>query len=455
MSEQVADDADSQNPKTKNRKQLTGSRLVAVIAGVATVSLLLGVALMQFVVSPAELAARTAAPDAGPITAPIEQRVISNTIIARGEIGYADTLAVSVDAAGSESRPVITGHVPAVGAVLEPGSVVLEVAGRPVIALPGDLPVYRTMRPGMSGPDVLQLKHALNSLGYAVGDTASDYFDYNLSAALRRFYQQLGYPVNDGGSEGRRAVRTAEKALQALIDAPAEEQDAEAINDARVDLHTAQEAALPFLPSSEVVFLKGLPLRVDEVTAQRGKVLEGSPFKVSGADLTVTSAVSKKDAELLKPEMLANFTLNGKKYTAKITKIVAPNQNTQDSGDSNSSAGSNSGSASRNKENSQYLLELTPENISAEDFELLRGNNVKLQIPVASTAGEVLAVPIAALQASSNGESRVELLVSEKADATAKTELVTVETGLAADGLVEIKSTDARIVQGAKVVVGR
>ena len=29
--------------------------------------------------------------------------------------------------------------------------------GRPVIVLPGDLPVYRTLRVGVSGPDVIQL----------------------------------------------------------------------------------------------------------------------------------------------------------------------------------------------------------------------------------------------------------------------------------------------------------
>ena len=49
--------------------------------------------------------------------------------------------------------------------VLE-GTRLIEVSGRPVFALQGDVPVYRTLTPGMAGADVAQMQVALARLGY-------------------------------------------------------------------------------------------------------------------------------------------------------------------------------------------------------------------------------------------------------------------------------------------------
>jgi hypothetical protein len=98
---------------------------------------------------------------------------------------------------------------------------------------------------------------------------------------------------------------------------------------------------------------------------------------------------------------------------------------------------------------------MAPDELSSEDIEALRDTNVRVKIPVASTKGEVLAVPIAALSAGSGGEDRVELMVDPKSGPDAVTENVVVKVGLAADGFVEITSEDPRIKKGAKVVVGR
>ena len=141
----------------KKQRPWAGKRLVALIAAVAVVSLLAGVLIMQFLVSPAELAARTEAPEPGPVTAVVEERVIENVVTTRGEVTYADPVQVTVDTAFTEGRPIVTGQVPEVGAVFEAASVALEVVGRPVIVLPGELPSYRSLSIGMRGPDVFQL----------------------------------------------------------------------------------------------------------------------------------------------------------------------------------------------------------------------------------------------------------------------------------------------------------
>jgi multidrug efflux pump subunit AcrA (membrane-fusion protein) len=78
------------------------------------------------------------------------------------------------------------------------------------------------------------------------------------------------------------------------------------------------------------------------------------------------------------------------------------------------------------------------------------GANVRVTIPVSSTGGEVLAVPAAALSATANGST---ILQVEGEDLALTT--VTVETGLAAGGLVEVTSIGGELAEGDLVVVGR
>lgn len=472
----ATDAGSTAEPTKKVRAPWTGRRLVALIAAVAVASLLLGVIVMQFIVSPATLAARTDAPEPGPVTAPVENKVLENTVVLRGEVGYADSVAVTIDAAGGEAKAVVTGQVPAVGAVFNAGNVALEVAGRPVIVLPGELPAYRSLSIGMRGPDVTQLKQALSALGYASGDLNTDTFDWDTAAGLGALYEQLGYTAATGGEETRDMLRSAERAVrdanvsaaqaQAALDearaakspSTSGEQAAataawEAVNDAQEALGEAQAAVLPTLPAGEALFLSGLPRRVDEVSVKRGDVLSGSPMSVSGATLSISGTVSKQDADLLSEGLVAQFASpDGEDLTAKVKSVTAPKSG---GGNSENSEGGNGGGSGDSAGATRYTVELEPVDLSNEQIDVLRGSNVRLRIPVASTDGEVIAVPIAALSAGSGGEDRVELLIDVRDGHNAETETIVVEAGLAADGFVEITSDDERLAAGAKVVVGR
>ncbi|WP_427870983.1 hypothetical protein [Leucobacter luti] len=460
---------------------------MALIAGVAVVSLLLGIGVMQFVVSPAELAARRTPPDAGPVTAEIEQRVIENTVLTRGEVTFADAVKVTLDTAGSENRPIVTGQVPEVGRVFNAGDIALEVGGRPVVVLPGELPAYRSLAAGMRGPDVLQLKAALTSLGYGVGDPASDVFDGDTAAAIGALYEQIGYAAPGGGEESRKAVRDAERAtrdaqgalasaqaeLAAAIDAAKPDVAAEraavesariALEDARETVSAARTAALPTLPSSEVLYLGGLPRRVDEVSVKRGDSLSGSPMTVSGATLAIVGTVSEQDASLLKEGLPARYEgPGGAELVATVQSIEAAkpggaNEGGGDGQGAGGGAGGGTGSGAGGGgqgATKRMTVRLSPGELTPEQVEALRGTNVRLQIPVASTAGEVLAIPIAGLSAGSGGEDRVELVIPDEQAGTSRTESIAVKAGLAADGFVEVSSDDPRLSRGARVVVGR
>src|SRR5690606_8424669 len=113
-----------------------------------------------------------------------------------------------------EGAAVVTGQVPEQGAELGALSVALEVAGRPLIVLPGELPAYRTLRIGVSGPDVLQLKQALGSLGIGAGDAASAVFDRATAEGIRQLYAQAGYPAPAPEEGAAEAVRSAEEGVR-------------------------------------------------------------------------------------------------------------------------------------------------------------------------------------------------------------------------------------------------
>jgi multidrug efflux pump subunit AcrA (membrane-fusion protein) len=94
----------------------------------------------------------------------------------------------------------------------------------------------------------------------------------------------------------------------------------------------------------------------------------------------------------------------------------------------------------------RIYLEITPTEIPPE----IVGTNVRVTIPVSSTGGEVLAVPAAALSATANGSTIVQ--VDEDGE-TLRT--VTVRPGLAAGGLVEVTPLEGELQEGDWVVVGR
>ncbi len=291
-----------------------GGRLVGLVAVVAVVSLLVGILSMKFIVSPADIAAGAAEPEAGPVTALDEERVIENTLTVRGEVTYADPTDVTIDASFAEGRPIVTGQATTVGETLGAAAVALEIVGRPVIVLPGELPAYRSLSIGMSGPDVTQLKEALASLGFDSGNMDSDVYQWATATAVGKLYDQVRYSSNTGGEEAAEQLRLAQANLRAAdtavtganaawraaADAGATDLSMEnaAIEEAKAnwadaytELETAQVANQPTLPSGEVLFVKSLPRRVDGIYVARGDTLEGMAMTLSGATLTVQGTV--------------------------------------------------------------------------------------------------------------------------------------------------------------------
>lgn len=502
--------------------------------------------------SPAEAAAKAEAPEASLITAAVESRVLSADVVARGSINYDDPVPLSLAGTiGETGQAQIVTMVPETGTDLQEGSVALEVSGRPVILLQGELPVYRDLRPGSKGDDVLQLEQALQRLGFL--GSADEVWSAETGAAIQALYTAAGYNANTTSKSdqaaldaARDSLRAANQALQdatkaleqaggatgsALLEAQSAVADAQAalttaqttrtahIGEAQGDLAVAQQAVadadlagtpLPgtaeyvalttavtdatnalalvttqedsavgaaqraldlakarlkeaqtpgdttalrrakedaqrqvsdaqqdladlektvgtWIPAGELIYLKNLPVQVSQANVTRGATVSGSFMTVSGANVAMTIGVSKSDAARLEvgdAVMIDEPDLLPEPIEAAISEIPE--------------------SSSGDRVQLTVLLDQVPP-------ELLN-SNVRVIIPVESTSGEVLVVPAAALSAVANGDTRVEV---ENPDKPGETRFVTVVTGLAADGVVEVKPVEGELKAGDRVVVGQ
>lgn len=423
-------------------------RVLIGVSAVATLSLGVGAAAGSRLMSPEDAAAKTAPPKASQITVPVEKKALSSKVVGRGDTSFDGAVNIRVETSGLQTPAVVTGKVPKVGSTLQAGKALLEIAGRPVIGLPGVLPMYRSLAPGSKGPDVLQLEQTLDKLGYDPG-TVDTKYDSSTARAIEKLYEAAGYDAPEADEQLKQAVEGADKSVDAAKNALRQAQSAlkqakagpgkadtsvqqGAVDDAEENLADAQEqlneaefkAGTP-LPVSEVVYVKTLPRRVDDVKVERGGTVNGVVMSASGASLVVTLKVDAATKGRLKVGMPASFDLgDGTIVQATIRRITG-------SGD-------------------EYSVVIAPKSLTAAQLERLREANVKVTIPVKSTNGKVLAVPVAALSAGSDGSSRVEVLRD------GKVELVPVTVGLSADGYAQVTAAgDAKLTEGDQVVVGK
>ncbi|GIG39141.1 hypothetical protein [Cellulomonas phragmiteti] len=503
-----------------------GRRTIAVMAVVAVLCLAIGLLLSRLIISPGQAAANAAPPTAGPITVPVESRVIGNEVVLRGDVGYDDAVDLSMETGDLGGPAVVTGQVKEVGETIDAASVVLEVVGRPVIALPGDLPTYRTLRSGVSGPDVQQLKAALRAVGLDGGDPGGATYDAAAAAGVRALYQKVGYEPPSAGEEIQAAVKAAQEAVvaaqtevrgaeatlataargtagssvteldgqvrvaeaqlaylneqcakpvdlenpapvdctpparvqaetqlataraarsaaDAAPDTAAERDAVRAAKDrlttARQALAEAQADSLTPLPATEIVYLPSLPRRVDAVAVERGGLVQSKFMSVSGATVQIAATASRADAELMVPGTAGTISVDGTDVPVTVAEVTEPDAPTTGGGDSD---GAKAPTGDRRK------VVFTVGELTAEQLAALQGSNVRVRVPVSSTDGEVLAVPLAALTAGPGGESRVEVV------ADGQSRLVEVTTGLAASGFVEITGSKEPLKAGDLVVVG-
>jgi hypothetical protein len=204
--------------------------------------------------SPAEEAARTAAPEPSPILASVEVRNLSTDVVTRGTGRFGSPRELVVPQSPLKERERVITEVAVAGQLLNEGATVALLNARPVFLLVGQEPMYRDLGVGMSGQDVAQLEAALDRLGANVG-TVDGVFDDATARGVTAWYRSLGHEP----------LVYAEETLTDLlpIDTAA--------------LAAAWPSAGVIVPVDEVQFIDSAPVLVAEVLQPRGHVLEGAP----------------------------------------------------------------------------------------------------------------------------------------------------------------------------------
>ncbi|HSH93740.1 MAG TPA: peptidoglycan-binding domain-containing protein, partial [Roseimicrobium sp.] len=142
--------------------------------------------------SPAEMAARTAAPEASPILVPVESRVLSSDVVTRGTVRFGLPQPISIAPSTVKGAVGLISSLPRPNTNFGEGEVILSASGRPVFVLSGAAPAFRDMAPGTSGGDVRQLEEALARLGFDPGTVDGNY-DQKTSGAVERMYKKAGW----------------------------------------------------------------------------------------------------------------------------------------------------------------------------------------------------------------------------------------------------------------------
>jgi peptidoglycan hydrolase-like protein with peptidoglycan-binding domain len=234
----------------------------------------------------------------------------------------------------------------------------------------------------------------------------------------------------------RAAVRAAELDGEVIYRA-AQDAKAVAVLDAtltaeRVAQTSAQlEAARKKIgfqvPLDEIVFLPELPVRVDQVSGVVGSPASGPVIAVTDNQTMIDSSLPLDSAALVKPgmEVLIDEPTMGIKTKGIVERVAeTPGTNGADG------------------YHIYFLIRVgdvpTP----------MQGFSLRLTIPIKSTQGPVMTVPLSAMSLSADGTSRIQI------QRDGKLEYMAVEPGMAADGYVEVRPIDGELTAGQLVVVG-
>ncbi|MBC6468813.1 peptidoglycan-binding protein [Actinomadura alba] len=406
---------------TLNRRRM----LIGVVVSAVVLSCA-GLGASVWVKSPQQVAAEAAPPKASVISAPVEKRVLKQTVVLRGSVAPGKEIGVSVPAP-AEGKSVVTRSVVRKSQRIRAGQVVAEVSGRPMIAMYGRIPIYRDMRPGAKGPDVLQLQAALRNLGYSVGDRPG-VFGSSTQAAAKRLYGDRGYdpPTATGPSASPGSGSGSDDSAGGPSTGDASSSGARSI----------------FVKAGEVFFVPKFPARVTSVKAALGREVKGTLLTLAEGDLVVRGSLSPPDRKLVDVgDQVRIFSEELElEVRGRVGSIGALDGGPPEGGEGE--AGSGEGQEPASEPGHPILVtgvKQLPEKLAAQD--------VRLTIEAASTSGAVLAVPSSAVYASADGSTQViELLPG------GKQRRVTVRIGATAGGFVEVES--AELAQNDLVVVG-
>ncbi|MGH3808746.1 MAG: peptidoglycan-binding domain-containing protein [Pseudonocardiaceae bacterium] len=310
-----------------------------------------------------------------PATAEIVRTTLVETRTVPGTLGYGDPVPVSATGTGT-----LTWIAP-VGSTVKQGEPLFRVNERPVVALYGPVPMYRTLDDGVEGTDVQQVQENLAELGYT-GFTVDGTYSLATAEAVRTWQADLGLPQ----------TRTIEP--------------------------------------GQVVFTLG-PVRIAEHTARVGDSIGGGEGR-GGASVLSYTGTSRLVTVRLDVTDLA-LAVEGRTVTVTVPGVGAVEGEI-----------SQVGSVVTGQEDAPPAIQVTVTIADQEALGSLDAAPVDVGF-VSEERNDVLAVPVAALLALTEGGFGVEIIDGNT------TRIVAVKTGMFAAGRVEVSGEG--IAEGVTVGV--
>lgn len=392
--------------------------------------------------SVASEARRTAPPPPALLTAPVVDQVLTTEVPVAGDIEDGHTENVDVGTFSVPGAvPIVTAPGPAVGIIVTPGSVVVQVAGRPVIVLAGSTPMYRTIEPGDHGSDVAKLQLDLESLGYRDGDVSGTYGPATQSA-LAALYAHDGYsppPVTPADAVGAPAGSTT--APTTSTPAPA----------------TSSTFAAPAgmsVPQAEIVFVPTLPATVSTTSEVVGQQLNGAALVLSWGDpIAILSPTAAQAAAISSGDAVSIALPGGRSVSGKVTCVQAPSGASSSTGTtgtgsttpatSQAPGGQNGSAGAQGSGSASEVMVALAGDVPASTI----GATVNAQVVLASTGGPVLAVPVAGIRADGADAAYVLVRVGRS------TRRIDVRLGQSIGGMVQVTPEGGTLPPGDAVII--
>ncbi len=328
------------------------------------------------------------------ITAPVEERVLEETFAVRGSVLEQSVEVVSAPDLG-EVVGVVTDLPLVEGDRVEAGSVVVSVSDRPLIVLEGEIPMYRPLGRGDSGPDVARLQQALAALGLYTG-VIDGRFGGLTERAVRALYGQAGYPPPTAASAEDEPGPTASTLL---------------------------------IPVGELVFMSELPTTVAVVHVSLGDgVSPGDPLIGLGSGSALIVAEVPVDRVALVTTGTPATIFSEVLQIGAEGRVISVSE------------------TARVSDQGIRIREVTLEPIGEIPSQMF-GADVAVTFTVTLSDAPVVAVPVAAVHALPDGR-----LFVTRVDADGGRSEVEVTVGAFIGGLAEITSGDLAV--GERVVVG-
>ncbi len=397
------DRGSNNEPGSRHRVLLTGS-VILVIVGV----LVAGFILLRMTQSPAQRVADAQPPPKPVVTASVEQRRLAVEATLSGTVEATGGTQVAVPSLPSDGKLVVTGTSVAPGDTVSAGTVVAEVSGFPIVAVPGKFPMYRSFGEGDRGVDVSQLQSALKQLGFSVTDSDGVFGRSTTRAVVKLFTNRhldssILYSDEDSPRSADSETDHADAGQKSTATAP------------QGDTKTVR------VPEGVFAFISDLPATVGSVDARVGAVLEADATVLTlvADGVQIASEVPETTASAIRPGMACTITASSREGTSACT--VA--------------------SIDESKQEGSKRIIIDP----ADSDELPPETALTIAVEIEASRGDVLAVPVTAVRSDPDGSSYV--TVQTEDGPTRKD----IEVGQTIGGWTEI--TGGGVVEGDTIVL--